>query len=184
MYTIGQLAREFGLSRSTLLYYDRIGLLSPSGRSDARYRLYSLADRKRLEAICTYRQAGLAIDDISILLQTEGNDTSHVLERRLRGLGEEIAALQSKQRLLARMLRITAAGGPETEVDKKTWMEMLTAAGMDEGAMQRWHVEFERRAPDAHHRFLISLGIKEQEALLIRKWSAAAATSASPSSPG
>jgi DNA-binding transcriptional MerR regulator len=30
MYHITQLARQFGLSRSTLLYYDRIGLLSPA----------------------------------------------------------------------------------------------------------------------------------------------------------
>ncbi len=172
MYKITQLARQFGLSRSTLLYYDRIGLLSPSGRSEADYRLYSPADRERLEAICTYRQAGLTIEDISCLLAMKVDDTSAVLERRLRMLGEDIRALQTKQHLLARMLKIAAAGGPQADVDKETWVEMLRAAGMDEGAMQRWHVEFERRAPDAHHRFLISLGIEEKEALLIRTWSA------------
>ncbi len=40
MITIGRLARRFGLSRSTLLYYDSIGLLSPSTRSAKDYRLY------------------------------------------------------------------------------------------------------------------------------------------------
>jgi DNA-binding transcriptional MerR regulator len=54
VYTIGRIARIFGLSRSTLLYYDSIGLLTPTGRSDAGYRLYSEDDRKRLERINDY----------------------------------------------------------------------------------------------------------------------------------
>ena len=58
MYRISQLAEQFGLSRSTLLYYDRIGLLSPSARSEAGYRQYSAADRGRLESICSLRRAG------------------------------------------------------------------------------------------------------------------------------
>ncbi len=37
MHTIGQIGKRFGLPRSTLLYYDAIGLLSPSRRSDANY---------------------------------------------------------------------------------------------------------------------------------------------------
>ena len=41
MLTIGKLARKFDLSRSTLLYYDRIGLLKPSGRTRANYRVYT-----------------------------------------------------------------------------------------------------------------------------------------------
>jgi DNA-binding transcriptional MerR regulator len=87
MYRITQLARKFGLSRSTLLYYDRIGLLSPSGRSKADYRLYSPADCERLEAICAYRRAGLTMEDICSLLSLEGDDSSAVLQRRLKLLG-------------------------------------------------------------------------------------------------
>ena len=49
MYTVSKIAQRFGLSRSTLLYYDRIGLLSPSGRSPGDYRLYDQADCDRLE---------------------------------------------------------------------------------------------------------------------------------------
>ncbi len=48
---------------------------------------------------------------------------------------------------------------------------MLKAAGMDEPAMIKWHVEFEARAPKAHHEFLLSLGIPEEEAQFIRKQS-------------
>lgn len=174
MYRITQLARQFGLSRSTLLYYDRIGLLSPSGRSGADYRLYSPADRDRLGAICSYRRAGLTIEDIRILLDIPVDDTNQVLQCRLQRLGEDILDLQAKQHLLAKMLKITASGEPEAAVDKETWIAMLRAAGMNDEDMKRWHTEFERRAPEAHHSFLISLGISEAEALLIRKCSAEA----------
>ena len=51
MFLITELAREFGLSRSTLLYYNRIGLLRPAGRSMAGYRLYSTKDRDTLALI-------------------------------------------------------------------------------------------------------------------------------------
>jgi DNA-binding transcriptional MerR regulator len=69
MYRITALARKFGLSRSTLLYYDRIGLLQPAGRSEAGYRLYSKGDVERLKTVCEYKQAGLAIDDIRRMLE-------------------------------------------------------------------------------------------------------------------
>ncbi|HJW09434.1 MAG TPA: MerR family transcriptional regulator, partial [Holophagaceae bacterium] len=57
--SISALARAFGLSRSALLHYDRVGLLRPARRSAKGYRVYSEADARRLEDICTLRRAGL-----------------------------------------------------------------------------------------------------------------------------
>ena len=173
MYRISQLARQFGLSRSTLLYYDRIGLLPPSGRSEAGYRHYTPADRGRLDSICSLRRAGMDIEGIKAILATAGDDTTSVLRRRLDEIGAEIEALRSKQHLLAGMLKVQGEGGPGSTVNKEMFVAMLRAAGMDDAAMKKLHVEFERREPEAHHSFLLSLGISEKEALLIRKWSAA-----------
>jgi DNA-binding transcriptional MerR regulator/ubiquinone/menaquinone biosynthesis C-methylase UbiE len=172
MYHISQLGREFGLSRSTLLYYDRIGLLSPSARSESGYRRYGPADRVRLESICSLRRAGMDIEGIRAILATAGDDTTAVLRRRLDEIGGEIETLRTKQRLLAGMLKVQGEGGPGGTVNKEMFVAMLRAAGMDDAAMKRLHVEFERREPEAHHAFLLSLGISEKEALLIRKWSA------------
>lgn len=172
MYTITALARQFGLSRGTLLYYDRIGLLTPSARSDAGYRLYSPADQARLAAICVYRQAGLAMEDIACILATEGDADADLLQRRLRELGEEIRGLQVKQRVLAGMLKAVSGGNLAGQIDKDAWVAMLRAAGMDDAAMARWHREFETRSPQAHHDFLLSLGITVDEVLQIRRWSA------------
>lgn len=171
MYRITELARMFGLARSTLLYYDRIGLLKPSGRSEAGYRLYSQDDRDRLAAIRGFRQAGLTIEDIERALSMDEHANGAILKRRMRELGEEIRGLQAQQRLLGRMLRADSLGELPAAVDKQAWIEMLRAAGMDDAAMKKWHTEFERRAPEAHHRFLLDLGISEEEAQLIRQLS-------------
>jgi DNA-binding transcriptional MerR regulator len=172
MYRISELARQFDLSRSTLLYYDRIGLLSPSQRSEAGYRHYSPADRNRLESICSLRRAGMDMEGIRAILAAAGDDTTAVLRRRLDEIGAEIEALRTKQHLLAGMLKVQGEGGPGAAVNKEMFVAMLRAAGMDDAAMKKLHMEFERREPAAHHAFLLSLGISEQEALLIRNWSA------------
>jgi len=171
-YTISKLARTFGLSRSALLYYDRTGLLSPSGRTASGYRCYSENDRERLDRICTYRRAGLCLADIRAVLSSSGEPCAEVLEGRLRSMGDQILDLKNKQRLLASMLKGMASGGCPPAVDKAMWVDMLRAAGLDERAMNRWHAEFEIRAPEAHHEFLLSLGIPEKEAFEIREWSA------------
>lgn len=171
MFRITELARTVGLSRSTLLYYDNIGLLTPSARSEAGYRLYSQNDRDRLATICSFRQAGLTIEDIRRVLSMEENAIAVVVQRRMRELGEEIRTLQTQQHLLGKMLQVHSLGVLPVTVDKRAWIDMLRAAGMDESAMERWHTEFERRAPEAHHQFLLALGISEEEALLIRKLS-------------
>jgi MerR family transcriptional regulator, thiopeptide resistance regulator len=169
MYLITELARQFGLSRSTLLYYARIGLLMPSGRSEAGYRLYSQDDRDRLAAICNFRQAGLTIRDIHRILSMEEDANGSVLQRRMREIGEEIRTLQAQQRLLGKMLQVQSLEELPVTVDQQTWVEMLRSAGMDDAAMKRWHSEFESRAPEAHHQFLLALGVSEDEALFIRE---------------
>jgi len=170
-YTISKLARAFELSRSTLLYYDRIELLPASGRTASGYRTYTATDYRRLERICTFRQAGLALEDIRILLSSRGSSCAQVIEKRFREAGQQILDLRNKQRLLSGMLKKLASDDSTPTVDKKMWIEMLQAAGVADRSMSCWHREFERRAPDAHHEFLASLGISEEEIRQIRGWS-------------
>ena len=178
MYKIGQLAKQFALSRSSLLYYDRIGLLQPSGRSEAGYRLYSQADADRLQSICAYREAGLALEEIAGILDNLDVPQRDVLERRLLEIGQNIQVLQQQQQMLAKMLKIKASSTPFAATGKQLWVEMFRAAGMDEAAMHCWHREFEQRAPDDHHAFLLALDISEKEAIQIRKLSANMETNA------
>jgi DNA-binding transcriptional MerR regulator len=169
--TISQLGRRCGLSRSTLLYYDRIGLLRAPDRTGAGYRVYGAADFKRLRRICDLRRAGLTLADIRTMLDRPRRPRAAVVERRLAEIGGQARDLRVKQHLLTGMLRRLAQGAVPPEVNKQMWVEMLQAAGLDEPAMRRWHAEFERRAPDAHQDFLHSLGIPDAEIRRIRAWS-------------
>jgi MerR family transcriptional regulator, thiopeptide resistance regulator len=171
MLTISRLARRFGLSRSTLLYYDSIGLLRPSGRSEAGYRIYSPQDAARMEQIDLYRKAGLTLADIARVLSADRGTLAAVLETRLRGLGAQIQALRRQQQVLVDLLRGKNARRRARSLDKQGWVAILRASGLSEDDMRRWHVEFEASAPEAHQDFLESLGISADEVSRIRRWS-------------
>ena len=54
---------------------------------------------------------------------------------------------------------------------KDKWVSIMKASGLTEADMRRWHVEFERSAPEDHQKFLEFLHIQEAEIHTIRKWS-------------
>lgn len=172
MFTIGKLARRFNLSRSTLLYYDRIGLLRPSARTAANYRLYTRSDARRLEKICLFRQVGLDLKTIAATLSTCSGSLSEVLERQVDLLNQKIQDLRRQQHLILGLLKDLKHEAMAVKVmDKRSWVRLLQSAGMDDKAMQSWHQAFEQLSPDAHQHFLASLGIPADEVSAIRRWS-------------
>jgi DNA-binding transcriptional MerR regulator len=170
-YSISQLANAFGLSRSTLLYYDRIGVLCASKRTVSGYRQYTEQDHKQLERICMFRGTGLALTDIKKMFSGGSNPSVSILEKRLRELDKEILGLRTQQHLITAMLKNMSNEDFSPAIDKKAWVEMLESAGMDESGMKAWHAEFEKRSPEAHYDFLLSLGIPKSEARKIQEWS-------------
>jgi DNA-binding transcriptional MerR regulator len=172
VYTIGKLTKKFGLSRSALLYYDSIGLFSPSGRSSSNYRTYTEKDHDRLEQICTYRRTGLPLNDIGKIMKTRHKSgVAPFLEKRLDILNREIRDLRNQQHFIVKLLKNDRALSKIRIMDKESWIKLLETAGLDRSARDKWHAEFERLAPDAHQDFLESLGIPANEVALIRKWS-------------
>ncbi len=67
-YTVGEVAGLSHISVRTLHHYDDIGLLKPSGRSAAGYRLYSGADLRRLQEILFYRELEFGLAEIAQIL--------------------------------------------------------------------------------------------------------------------
>ncbi len=172
VYRISQLARMFGLSRSTLLYYDRIGLLQPSERSRANYRVYTQTDRRRLEQICCYRRTGMSLKTVAAVMAAPQQKTVTALKRRLEALNAEIQALRAQQQVIVDLLKDASLLAGTRVLDKQRWVAVLRAAGLDDAAMNQWHVAFERMSPEAHQDFLESLGIDATEIADIRSWSA------------
>lgn len=173
MLTIGEMAKRFGLSRSTLLYYDSIGLLRPAERSPAKYRLYSEAEVARMELIAVYRRVGLPLADIARVLAVGGGRLTDVLATRLQDLDGEILARRRQQALIVRLLDAQGATPSSERLDKDAWVSVLRATGLSDEDMQRWHVEFERLSPTGHEEFLRSLGIPDPEVEGIRRWARA-----------
>lgn len=97
-YTVRQLAKLAGVSVRTLHHYDRLKLLKPSVRTEARYRLYGPAELLRLQQILFYKELDFSLHEIRELLENP--------EFNL------VAALQShKQALLTRRDRLTTLLG-------------------------------------------------------------------------
>ncbi|WP_051038815.1 MerR family transcriptional regulator [Chamaesiphon minutus] len=63
-FKIGDLSKRTGLSIRTLHYYDEIGLLSPSHRTESGYRVYGKQDIIRLQQIVTLKQIGFSLEDV------------------------------------------------------------------------------------------------------------------------
>jgi MerR family transcriptional regulator, thiopeptide resistance regulator len=169
MLTIRNLGRQFGLSRATLLYYDRINLLKPVDRSPAGYRLYDETSVAQLNLIRTYRGAGLTLSEIRQLLQTSQNPGRDLLKQRILDLDGKIAEMRHQQRALLALLSDAGDNTGSSVLGKDMWIRILAASGMDDEDMDRWHAAFERNAPRAHNAFLQWLGIPESAVRRIRR---------------
>ncbi len=169
--TIGRLALRFGLSRSTLLYYDRIGLLRPSGRSEAGYRCYSERDADELGRVCLYRQTGLGLDSIRSLRGGEParGETAAALEQQLRRIAEQMDDLRRRQQLIVKLIDKPRLLEEQSPMNRKRWTRLLRAAGLSEEALSEWHADFERGEPNEHQQFLEFLNIPEADIAHIRE---------------
>lgn len=171
LYTIGKLCKEFNLSRSTLLYYDNIGLLKASERSEADYRRYSEEDKSRLSQICAFREAGVPLERIKEILNNEGASEGYILERRLLELNQEIRFLRLQQKFIVEMLRSKNLSDRSIPMDKETFTSILKSMGLDEVTLINLHKQFEEKSPESHQFFLEFLGISDDEIKHIREYS-------------
>ncbi len=179
MQPISTIGKRFGLSRSTLLYYDRMDLVRPSYRTAAGYRLYSKSDEARLRKVCRYRKTGLGLETIKKLLD-EDVPSSHritqALHKRLTELNHEIAALRRQQQVVLKLLPHRGMERQARLMTKAKWITLLRSLGLNDVEMMNWHAAFEHQSPLAHQDFLESLGLSSAEIKRIRSHSAKTAT--------
>jgi DNA-binding transcriptional MerR regulator len=105
---VGALAKRTGVSVRTLHYYDEIGLLVPSQRSEAAYRLYTAADVVRLQQIMSLRQLGFSLEEIRGCLCRRDLSPLRVVEQQIAQLHEQIALhhqLRNRLEAIAKGLR-------------------------------------------------------------------------------
>lgn len=140
MYRISELAEQVGLSRSTLLYYEKQGLLRGARQTNG-YRQYSESDVQRLYLLRQLQSGGLTLKECKSCL--DGKMARVMLEDRLKQLNEEICQKQRAHKLLSALL--------------------------GEGSLRDWHQQTDQLAPDAYLDWLQRQGYDEQHALHL-KW--------------
>ncbi|CAK1714601.1 MerR family transcriptional regulator [Vibrio crassostreae] len=140
MYRISELAELVGLSRSTLLYYGKLGLIEAQRQSNG-YRLYSEKDLQRVRLLQQLQAGGLTLKECQACLDAKIERS--LLENRLKQLDEELLQKQRSRDLLAAML--------------------------GESGLEEWHESMDKLAPDAHLDWLIKQGFDEKQALRL-KW--------------
>lgn len=85
----------------TLHHYDRLGLLRPSGRTPAGYRLYQESDLARLEQIVALKFIGFSLKDIRKLLrQIDAQPASKLQRDRHRFASQMLAALRLQRTVI------------------------------------------------------------------------------------
>lgn len=170
MYTIGQISQLIGISRSTLLHYDKTGLLKPTGRDSSNYRVYTDNDVHKLEQICQYRNLGLSLDDISRTINNNEPMLS-ILNKRLKQIESELSQLRNQRSILLHLLNNLkiSDNGETNEIEK--WKSLFMKLGFSEEDVIKWHILFEKSSPDDHQLFLQSLGLPPHDIIRIREFS-------------
>lgn len=122
LWQVGELARQTGLSVRTLHYYEEVGVLNPSGRTEAGYRLYSEADVVRLQQIKSLRQLGFSLEEVRDCLGRADFSPQRLLQQHLARLREQI---ELQQRLCRRLEAIAARLGSAEEVSAEEFLRAI-----------------------------------------------------------
>lgn len=83
MMTVSEGSRLAHISKRTLQYFDRIGLLCPSARSAAVYRLYSESNLERFQQILLFRELEFLLSEIHRIMNAPGYDRTDALEKQI-----------------------------------------------------------------------------------------------------
>ena len=120
-YTIGEAAERSGFTPSALRYYEGIGLVEPSTRSGAGYRLYDDGNLARLAFIARAKQLGCTLEEITDLVDIWEGEHCDPVQRRFHDLVTDKLAAAERQiaelTALAAQLRQAAAqlAGPASD---------------------------------------------------------------------
>ena len=106
LYSSGEVQKMFGITRKTLFYYDKRGLLKPAARKGSQeHKLYSQDDLNRLSQILHYKEAGLHISEIIILLDQASCSETDILQEALQRITQEMKQKEHQVKLLREMIR-------------------------------------------------------------------------------
>ena len=139
-FTVGELSRLTGVTVRALHHYDEIGLVRPSQRTAAGYRLYDEPDVLRLQQVLVLRELGVPLDEIAAVIDA-ATDRAAFLRGHRAALAEKrsrldamLAAVDAALEVLARNQR----GKQMTPEDFKAMFDGFNPADHEDEARERW----------------------------------------------
>ncbi|TCO84128.1 DNA-binding transcriptional MerR regulator [Frisingicoccus caecimuris] len=98
MMTVKEIAEITGISARTLHYYDEIGLLKPTAKSEAGYRLYDDKALETLQQILFFREFDIPLKEIKSIITSPDFDRNQILQMQRKML---VAKKERMERLIA-----------------------------------------------------------------------------------
>jgi len=136
--TVGEVSRLAGVTIRTLHHYEQVGLLAPSARTDAGYRLYATAELDRLARILYYRELGFPLGEIAAVLDDDLSNTWAHLVRQHRLLSERLDRVQGMVAALEREMEAHMGGYNLTPEEKLEVFGDVDPDQYDDEVQVRW----------------------------------------------
>ncbi len=137
-FTVGELAKLTGVTVRTLHHYDEIGLVRPSARSAAGYRLYDDGDVARLQQVLLHRELGLPLEQIAAVIDAPGFRRVDALRAQRAALAEKRDRLDGMLAAVDAALRLAERTTEMEPEDVKTMFDGFDHTQYDEEARQKW----------------------------------------------
>lgn len=152
MVSISKVCQLVDLARSTLLYYERIGIISPHRNGENGYREYSKEDVNRLLLVKQLKLAGFSLKEAIKVIN--GSLDATTLQKRYTAVEEKIEAMtMSRDVLKSLIIKTTGTIPGESE---------------NNCSEKNWHAGFEKIGGQIHDQWLQSMGFSEKESTYIR----------------
>ncbi len=165
--TVGRTADLVGVSVRTLHHWDAIGLVHPSDRTYAGYRVYSDTDVARIHQVLVYRELGFSLAHIAQILAAPHTDATDHLQRQRDALTDQIARLQAMVEAVDHMLAASKTGiqlTPQQQVEifgddwrpewvndaQQRWGDTAQWAQYSQRAATLSHSDWEQISADTH----------------------------------
>ena len=157
MKTVKEIAKLTGISARTLHYYDEIGLLKPTQKSEAGYRVYDEKALETLQQILFFREFDIPLKDIKTVIQNPSFDRNQILQMQRKML---VAKKERIERLIASIDDILKGESKMGfEIFNKSEIEEMCSAMIENmkeeqkqvfieqyGSIEEWKKEFMEKA--------------------------------------
>lgn len=116
--TVSQLAREGGVNLQTVRYYERQGLIAPTARTEAGYRMFQPAAARQIRFIKRAQELGFSLSEIKELLSlridrhTTQADIRERAQAKLEDVAQKIRHLEAIHASLLRLIKSCRGCGP------------------------------------------------------------------------